>query len=476
MAVGITAVVCLLLLLSSVRRAFDHDEFEAIHSAWKMLDGETIYVDFFQHHHPLFYFTLAGVIAATGTGTATVLACRLLVLGMTAGILLLTHQIARRAHGRAVAGLSVALLGTSVIFFEKAIEVRPDVPQALAGLGAVNFLLSYFERRRPARLVLSAFCLVLSLLFLQKAVFLTVFVAVFLASRIWTRAIRPGWVALYWAVFLLGLALFVAVLLLYVPWSEYVFLNWTLNAQLRGHFTPLKYLLSSLAENPLVWAGYLGGLVFLAKTRAAGPLAWLSVWLLSTVFVAGAPFRQYYLLAMPFVCIVAASGLARLSERDGWGGWRGPALLALGAVYPTLVLGRGIVTGNAEQQRKIQYVLEVTEPGDFVYDGRIQFNLFRKDIDYFWFSLRPNAGALAAYRMLRGYDYDPYERIRALEPMVVSGFLLDTGDPAVASSYVRSSRYPDLYLRSGGTARCDDAQARRAARLLCPPPRPPGPW
>ena len=52
-AAVIAAIAIPLLLSSAVRRVFDRDEIETIHSAWKMTAGETLYVDFFQHHHPL---------------------------------------------------------------------------------------------------------------------------------------------------------------------------------------------------------------------------------------------------------------------------------------------------------------------------------------------------------------------------------------------------------------------------------------
>ena len=69
---------CRVLMSSnhSALASLNHDELEAVHTAWKTVQGEVIYADFFQHHHPLFYAWLAPVIMLSGERAATVVACR----------------------------------------------------------------------------------------------------------------------------------------------------------------------------------------------------------------------------------------------------------------------------------------------------------------------------------------------------------------------------------------------------------------
>ena len=43
---------------------------------------------------------------------------------------------------------------------------------------------------------------------------------------------------------------------------------------------------------------------------------------------------------------------------------------------------------NKYQLEKIDYVLSITDTNDLVYDGDIQFNLFRKDLDFLVFNKR----------------------------------------------------------------------------------------
>jgi hypothetical protein len=66
MRAGAVAVFGGLAFAGAWLRVFDHDELEAVHTAWKMWTGERIYIDFFQHHHPLFYRLLIPVLDLFG--------------------------------------------------------------------------------------------------------------------------------------------------------------------------------------------------------------------------------------------------------------------------------------------------------------------------------------------------------------------------------------------------------------------------
>lgn len=102
--------------------------------------------------------------------------------------------------------------------------------------------------------------------------------------------------------------------------------------------------------------------------------------------------------------------------------------------------------GNGNQLAKIAYVLNGTETTDVVYDGNVQFNLFRPDVDYFWFSVPPGCSGLAAYQDVKGYAYDLMERITRLRPRVVSTYLLGV-EAAGLNGYRPSAVYPDLLWR-----------------------------
>ena len=87
-------------------------------------------------------------------------------------------------------------------------------------------------------------------------------------------------------------------------------------------------------------------------------------------------------------------------------------------------------------------------PNDLVYDGDARFNVFRKDIDYFWYNVGENH-FLATYQTLRKYHYDVYELIDRKKPKVISSFAIaNLDDPRIRDHYSKSDRYDDLFLRT----------------------------
>jgi hypothetical protein len=89
----------------------------------------------------------------------------------------------------------------------------------------------------------------------------------------------------------------------------------------------------------------------------------------------------------------------------------------------------------------------MTEEGDKVYDGDILFNLYRDDIDYFWFCVG-FPYCLSAYQRISDYPYNIYELIAYERPKVISDFGIHSfNDIRIKNKYRVSDRYPDLYIR-----------------------------
>ena len=122
-------------------------------------------------------------------------------------------------------------------------------------------------------------------------------------------------------------------------------------------------------------------------------------------------------------------------------------ILILSIAYPFYDMVYDINRGNKSQLDKINYVLNLTGPDDYVYDGDIQFNLFRKDLDYYWFSLG-EYGALATHQKLDRYDYNVYDLIGRYKPIIISDFLLDRTNQVIVDQYTVSAGYPDLLIRN----------------------------
>lgn len=447
----VLAVLTFLVIISLVlRRSYDQDEFEVIKTAWKIFHGERIYVDFFQHHHPLLYYLLIPLFALFGEGIEIVIGARLFMLPFSIGILLLTWAIARPIYGSAVAALAPLLLVLTPLFVNPAIEVRPDVPQVFFGLLAVYLLYRYFETRALIQLVLSGFALGVAFLFLQKAVLLVAGLALVLAGRLPRREFTVRELGIFAiAAALLPLA-YAAYTLLRGDWDAYFFFNFQFNAPgARNNLEQGSNLVDRLraeplrAINPLVLLGFLSALFVVPKTAAQREMAVLGLSLGALVLLNGVQFHQYYLVVIPFLAMVAAQGFVQNLCAG-----RRVALIALVLVMASALPGyllhvRG---GNDTQLGRIKYVLARSGPNDYVYDGVPQFNLFRKDLDFFWFSVQPG-GALDKYRSFRPYTYDVLELIERYRPAVISSNdIPDMWDPRIRDHYVRS-HYQGLLIR-----------------------------
>jgi len=244
-------------------------------------------------------------------------------------------------------------------------------------------------------------------------------------------------------VFIFLLFIFLSYLYYCNSLSEYIFLNWTLNAKSLNVFFPLEYLRISFIQNPILWVSYFIGVLYLAKKRIFNDVAFLSLGLLGSVYLTKSPYSQYYMMAMPFVAMVAAFTVFEFFKGNKFLIF---VSLIVSVGFPLNVVVTNLKNTNTEQLKKISYVLSVSKQDDFVYDGDILFNLFREDIDYFWFSVRPETGLLVAYQMLRNYNYDVYSLIEKKKPMVISNSYIDTQNSVILDNYEKSSQYEDLYL------------------------------
>lgn len=445
---GLPALLVVLYLLQVFFRYFDRDEFEAVHTGWKILHGEVIYRDFFQHHHAAVYHLLSGLIALTGQEPHTLVCIRLAFLAMSAGIVWLTWLMASDLLGsRAAAGSAVILLLGMEMFCAAAVEIRPDVPQVLFGMLGVWLTLRGARDGRDILSCLGGASLALSFVFLQKALVVVLLVLLVQALAVWQRWARARHLGLHLAGLLSTLLPFGLHLWLTDSLSAYVLWNWTLNLRFSCPTADWFFLRQSLLLNAPTWALFAAGL-FLAVRRKAWLLVLaggLASALLISIAAYNVHYPQYFLHFFPLMTPLAAFGLHGVARRRG----------ALAAVLVLACLGSTgkyvfelAARGNAEQLAKVAYVLNGTVRTDAVYDGNAQFNLFRPDVDYFWFSVRPECGGLAAYRDLKGYEYDVVERIAKLQPRVVSTYLLGV-EAAALKEYRPSTVYSDLLWRVG---------------------------
>ena len=125
-------------------RLFDADEFEHAHAAWCVFKGMVPYRDFFEHHTPWYYYLVAPFFRWFRVDESFASARHFLVFGRGLSVALALISVAMAAwvgrlwrdrHTGLLAGL---LLVAQPVWFEKMVEMRPDVlalPLYLASLG-----------------------------------------------------------------------------------------------------------------------------------------------------------------------------------------------------------------------------------------------------------------------------------------------------------------------------------------------------
>ncbi|MDP2645968.1 MAG: glycosyltransferase family 39 protein [Desulfobacterales bacterium] len=436
----------LLFLLCSFFYFFDHDEIETLHTAWKIWNGGVIYIDFFQHHNPFLYYTLIPLLDSFGESILTIRIARVIIAILDLFIYLVTYMIAVELFEHKKTGLiAIILLSSLTIFFNKAIEIRPDVPQVLFGLMCIYFLILHFKKGSAKYALASAMSLGMSFLFLQKAVFLIIPIFIVQVFRIYKGKIEIQQIVLYWFSFTIILLPY-AIYLFYKGWiKDYVFLNWTINIKQTETFSLFNELTHSFLLNPFTWVFFVIGLFFLRKylVREIGVL---SLALLASVFVVRVPYQQYYMMFLPLMTIIAANGFVNIITSKKTALY----ILIVAISLPMFTYVRKLVIRrNTEQIEKIQYVLSNTTKVDHVYDGKNIFNVFRKDLDFFWYSVDPNGGGLTTYQVLSHYEYNIYELIDKFKPKIISNYHIeDLNHEVIINHYHNVPGFDDLLIRT----------------------------
>lgn len=434
----------------SINRYFDRDELEHIHTAWKIARGQEIYVDFFQHHHPFFDYMITPVINTYGSTVHTLFAGRYVMLLFTACILAVTYLLALRIFKNSEVGLlSIMLTSAFTAFFTKSIEIRPDVPQALTGLLAVYFLFTYYEKKSLRSLITSAVFLAVSFLFLQKAVVLIIPIAGILLYDVFKRRVRFKDAMLYGAAFVASLLPYYIYLVIDGSFERYFEMNWLVNYYIPQLFSKSESLIPLFKENSITCVLYFVGVIALLRSGKERRFAVLSLCLIVLpILLFNNLWWQYFVLSVPPAAIIAGYAVhSNFSSRLG------RLIVLLGAISMPLAYmhNDGFFNMNNNQQRaqldKIEYVLSITEEGDKVYDGNILFNVFRDDIDYFWFCVN-YPYCLRSYQQISDYRYNIYTLIGSQRPKVISNAGIHSfKDIRIINKYRVSDRYPDLYIR-----------------------------
>lgn len=453
MQIGWGLLILTFVLIGCARpwATFDQDELEAIHSAWKIMQGAEIYRDFFQHHHPFFYYLIIPFIKFFGETLNAMLAIRYLVFFQYILIGLVTYIFAKRLFNKESSLIALYLLLFAPIFM-KILEIRPDGAQTLWSMLALFFLCRFLDLHFLRDLILSAVCLSISFLFLQKAIFLTVLIGCVLLYYWYYGICSFKELIIYAVIWALPIIVYVGYLSSVGAFDFYVKFNWLLNMLHPAVFHSIHTLKILMYYSQFLCAFYVIGLLYNTKVERYRLIAFLSLGLLfAATFLVKFSYTHYYAPALPLMAMIAGHSIYHVLQSR----IKMLIIMITIAAGPFLTysfeIAKFFIKGiKNEQHEKFVYVLSVAKPGDYVYDGKSFFNVFRQDIDFFWFEARMNhekSDLIPIYERLTGNRYDLYKDIEKYKPTLISTYYVDLENPVIKQHYIRSALYDDLLLR-----------------------------
>ena len=126
------------------------------------------------------------------------------------------------------------------------------------------------------------------------------------------------------------------------------------------------------------------------------------------------------------------------------------AIIALFLSVPVSILFMTILPSNQRQLEVIDYVIKNSRETDLIYDGDVKFNLFRRDIHYFWFYASEDT--INMYNRITHKihpEYDICALVKARRPVFISDFGLDMKRCRLSYLY-DETRFGGLYRKRDG--------------------------
>ncbi len=397
------------------------------------------------------WYSMLPFLAVFGDSTETIIALRLVFFLLTVGIAFAVYRITEAASGsNEAAMLSVPLLLSMVVLVSKSIEIRPDVPQVLCELVSINYLIGYLRHRQVRHIVISGLAASLSFLFLQKAVFFLIGYGCILLYLMWRRSLDLYSLACFLVSFFTPIGLMVAYWLVTESFTDYILTNWVLNLHYLRTFPASLVLVPSLKENTSFWCLSAAGFAFIFWDRHAAIemkiVAFLAAVAFGSVFLVRVPYPQYFLMCLPLLSVCAGWMLWRIFQAVRLNNILRVVTVAVIISFPTVSMLRDVIKNTNEVQlSKISYVIESTAKNDQIYDGNIEFNLFRQDVHYFWYGVGKDGGLETFNRFISSKyaDYDVCNLILTKKPTFISDYAISSRC-VVWPSYVKT-KHKGLY-------------------------------
>jgi hypothetical protein len=371
-------------------RYLNEDEIEHLHVGYLISSGEKPYVDFFEHHLPMFHYLMSFLFTIIDNSKTIIFFMRWLMFLSVIIIFFIMFKIAALVFSEETAWLSIFFLSSNILFFEKSIEIRPDVPQTLFWLISLYMLIKGFRKMRYLFFVLSGISLGFGFTLTQKTIYLLA--PVLLTFFIWNLLSldkREFFKKFQFSlIFITSFSIPILILFLYFwmigAFKDFFKWNFVIAALWGREMYPWEYMTTTMRQNSPFWIFGLGFTIFhfCAKVRnwkfkPEEMLMPLSIsFLLFAIIRTPGPYKQTYMPILPIVAIYAGrsfeKGINLIKELSENQSLLVPFFLIFFfsiALPPLAEVAEEIKINNQDQLELIDFIHKITEPSDHVFDG-----------------------------------------------------------------------------------------------------------
>ena len=411
----LTVLAISALIYFALTNFLNGDEREHVSAAFFIYNGKIPYRDFFEHHHPLLWYTFLPFIYIFNNSAYIWYGARIYALLLYIINSYFIVKICRLIINNTLfSWLAVLFSLTPHCVFLAQTEFRPDSLMITLFLGGLYYLLSYIKEPKN-QLNLSFLFLFLSIMTLQKACFQLIPVALLILYLLYKQEISLK-------VFANALLLPFTLAFLYALYlwhtdtlKDYFELNWLLNLKIHTHIQyPVHQTLYYKIANILALLILFTKAPKLIKITAL--LCLSSSFILQFIFIGA--FRHYWLPLYPYFAIISAYYITVLPKKIR------PLILALVII--------AIGTNYATQYKKNQnfsslqtfvflskQVISLSNENDLILNNSTIGGLRNSAAGYYWIGM-DHVALLDNHYFKRHELPDFYTLIKSRRPKLFS--------------------------------------------------------
>ena len=306
-------------------RYCNFDEFEVLYAAASLLRGKALFADHIEPHFPLFNVFIAHIIALFGCKATVIIIARYVMVGTNVIAFIFIYKIGTIIWNKSTGLLAVCLTLSSIVFFNKGIEIRHDVFNMTFNVLGAYYALRYIQQEKCRHSILSGIFLGIALASTQKAFVWNIGIIAgvslyYLRARSYKIVCKIN--VLYFIMVVAPLIIILVYVMIRYNENAYMFFRYAIVDQLHFYaphtkeIYPFPYnrydLLKDLIfENHLLYALSIGGIfaTIILYQRTNTNRIVVAAWALTGILfyvTAKRPFLQTFLPSIPPVSILAA--------------------------------------------------------------------------------------------------------------------------------------------------------------------------